>query len=193
MVMIDTDSLLPDFTYWFTSLVVEWNLAERTAQGILCDVLGGSKASYAVSCEVMNVQLTNALRASGCDLKPETRDAVVRFCDVFERLREYRNFVVHGAQEMPDENSQRGLGVAVLGVQMAKGSLKIGSQAVNADDLRAVSENITQCREFAEAIRKHLVLGEPPPSLETLHVPKRLSKNIRSHPLLSLQPQSSPR
>ena len=94
---------LAKFVHWFASIAAEWNHCERTAQYILAELLGATATAHAVCCELKNVQLTNALNVAAELSEPDVKVAIKRFCESFERMRVYRNFVIHGIQELPTE------------------------------------------------------------------------------------------
>lgn len=181
-----------EFSYWFTKLVTDWNMAERGARAVLAHFLGDTPQAHAICFELKNVQLTNGLMAaSKVAASEELNLSIQGYCASMERMREYRNFVVHGMQEMPDHTSQRGEGVSVLAIEQAKGSMKVGSQAVGMEDIEAVAFCVDGLRIFAELLLAHMKQGAPLPSPDTLPSLKRLDKNLRSHPLFSPPPQPS--
>ncbi|WP_338467058.1 hypothetical protein RXV95_00430 [Novosphingobium sp. ZN18A2] len=186
------DETIANFQRWFTEIAVNWNNCERAGQKLLATILGNSPVAHAMCCEMGNVQLVNALNIAA-DLESEgTAKAIRRFCESFERLRAYRNFVIHGLIEIPRKDHHMGHGVTTLFTESGKGSFKIGTQNVLDGDLRAVAEWLGAFTLLAEGTALAIQNDEPSPSLDKFPLPARMAKNSRNHPLLERPPQSSP-
>lgn len=190
--MSDIPEPIDDFAEAFTLYVASWNLLEMSAQTVLVALLGRTGAALAVSVEMKNTSLTHAIKAAAKldDRSAECVAAVERFVDVFERLREHRNFTVHSFVCVVDGSGKSSAGFRML-IQ-AKGTLKHADMPVEAEALWDFIDHHDRASDFALELDSAIRGEKPFPSLDTLPLPERLEKTLHNLEPYFPRPEASP-
>lgn len=161
--------------------ILSWNTAEGALRSLLSTVCGASNATRILTAELGSRGLTDGLNAIAVTLPIEQRRAVEHVVAVYDRLREYRNYYVHGITAMGQ------IGDDIVGMtfmQSAKGKLGYATDFVEAATLVDIEE---RARALAAAIsdtedaiypRPGSFADPPLPSPETLPLPDRLKKTL---------------
>jgi hypothetical protein len=85
-------------------LVITWNGIERELSDLLEILAGLNDEVRAITAHMGSVSICNALQTIANEFLPDDgRDHVLHAVAVFETLREYRNYYVHGIIGLPPE------------------------------------------------------------------------------------------
>lgn len=151
-------------------IVVKWNDAENFMRAILIELCGSNPKTWILTAELGNVGLENALRTASADVAPvHLREHIDHATEWFSRLREKRNYYVHGIRRITGDNDNMPFGV--IQQVSAKSALVFHDELLSIDALRDLSERINKFLIFVLAINIHLheMLAQelshaPPPS-----------------------------
>jgi hypothetical protein len=174
-------------------VVIRWNSIENVLALIISHFAPTHEAAV-LTAHMGSTSLCDALRTFAIDRTTEPkRGVIVHFIDFFERMREYRNFYVHGAAYAKD-------GHIVLSTSSARNGYYLHEAPVDTEDFKALNDTLLQLFLFGAQIAMHLAHERNPPPHpmprvalpDKLPLPDRLQKP-RQSPRSSLrQHQPSP-
>lgn len=103
-------------------LIVSWNRAENMLSMVLTAICGGgSPLVWILTSDLGAVSLENALKSATADLAAEElKDSIYHMVEWFSRLREFRNYYIHGVQRVI--KGETGL-IGLIGQRSAKSVL----------------------------------------------------------------------
>jgi hypothetical protein len=172
-----------DFLAAFGEIVMEWNQTEARARRFLFDMIGDLGASsYILLAHLGNVGLTDAISAYKEMLSPDLSEHIDHYCAYFDRLREYRNYYVHGLMVISKEWSG-GSHYGEVEQITAKGRFARTDDKLTIQDLNKFKHWMIELSTYGTVVRaefnprtrpKHLIPLTPqrkPP------LPDRLTKN----------------
>lgn len=154
---------------WF---VIFWNHAESCAQQIAQLLLGENPLSWAITAEIGNRSLVQALQVASYDLDQSDPDGIGQhlrhFADGYEKLLGYRNFYVHsifGARTAPSMKEHY---EAILFANDGKGRARFFNQTLTEPALEKASRHISTLIGYGTAIQRELgATGDGLDNLET--------------------------
>ncbi|MDH4992055.1 hypothetical protein QEZ48_14640 [Aquamicrobium lusatiense] len=122
--------------------ITAWNNLESLARSALRWLYGHPTAIDALTAELTAEGLANALSAAAQLIAPDgIREDVLFLAYEMDRLRPYRNDIVHGAHSPGWSGDQSGIRVSK---KTAKGHIKVYDTVVSAYELYLVKEAIIQ-------------------------------------------------
>jgi hypothetical protein len=162
-------------------MIVSWNLAEDCLRGLLAALCSGRTRrdflrSQIVTLELGTTGLVHALQAFAQDVfrDADASKAVLQAVTYFERLREYRNYYVHGITATVSMPSKGPCGVIATG--NAKGRITRNRETISVGQMQ-VSERADELTTFILGIVNYLFPGKGERSLpEMPPLPDRLSR-----------------
>ena len=166
--------------------VIAWNQAEFALQMLLVNMGDKSLAAKVMAAELGSVGMANALKSVARSYDEKIDAAVDHLCKYVARVREYRNYYVHGIAMV---DMRDGAAFASITSASAKGKLVIDIDNVSASDLNEAIDRTKPITEAALAIVDTISLGEggrvhpPLPSPQTLPLPDAPKKNRVIPPL----------
>lgn len=143
-----------NLTMRFMNAVMFWNHAESTLRQIVQHILGQSLMSLAVAAEMGNMHLQRAARTAAHE--PEmahVAEHLNHFCDGFDRLREYRNFYVHGVYATTVHEGFTAFQMLTID---GKNQVRMFNPIVTAIDLTAYVEAVQRLIGYGAAILKEM-------------------------------------
>lgn len=147
---LDEIRVVGQFSIEFTWFIAFWNQAEATSRRILQLMLGESETAMALSVEMQNRSLANAIRAGAKDPRfVHIRGELEHLIDGYEILLEHRNYHVHSLLGM-DGNGGLHLSVS------AKGRLKMDKAVSTVADMTKLKNHSSDWIGFASAIELEL-------------------------------------
>ena len=137
------------------SLVVCWNHLEASLQSMVYALGGAGSRTDIITAHMGNVALCDALRVLSAEfgddmLKPH----LVHFIELFDRVRTYRNYYVHGVRHLGLD--QQGAVVGMSQSISAKTRLILHQETVTEENLKACNLQIEKGRRYADAIISNL-------------------------------------
>lgn len=167
----------------FTNAVIVWNCVEQEARRLLVGPQQRNIAALVASAHLGNVALTDALRAFAETLEDEVEAShVAHACEMFERIRAYRNYYVHGLTFLGLQGPEL-LPTAVVRGMEAKGRLALVEADVSVDDIRALWRMCCNAYSYFHALNlRKLKLadethdGEPDPWPKKPPLPTKLQR-----------------
>jgi hypothetical protein len=187
-------------------IVVKWNDAENFMNAILVELCGSNPKTWILTAELGNVGLENALRTAAADIAPiHLREHLDHAIEWFSRLRETRNYYVHGIRRITTDKGGTPLGI--IQQVSAKSALVFHNEDLPLDRLRTLSGRINELTIFLLAINVYLhqmiaqehFHGPPPSPLPRMPpLPDRLVKPRRylqgdKHPREKSQSRPKPK
>ncbi|TXC73840.1 hypothetical protein FSZ31_03695 [Sphingorhabdus soli] len=143
-----------DLAEQFMSAIIFWNQAEASLKQIVQLLLGQSYVSLAVSAEMGNRSLTQAIEAgSRLDELKEIAPHLQHLCKGFVLLLGYRNFYIHGIYATEIHNGER---VARILSVDGKGKARIFNPTFESKDLRVFITHLHSLIGYSAAIQKAL-------------------------------------
>ena len=128
-------------------LVVKWNQFETLTQTVLEALIGGGEKTYILTAHMGNVSLCDAIRTMGNEFAPdEAKTHLTHLLDLFERLREYRNYYVHGISDLTEASD--GLPIGVAQSLSAKARLVLHQGRVDEADLDAMVKRLREANQY---------------------------------------------
>jgi hypothetical protein len=163
-------------------LAMGWNNVETAARIILQRLGGRGNGMTACTAMLGNVPLINALRATA-SLEDRLVAEIDRFAECMDRLREYRNYYVHGIHATLVGDGEA---YAMLqGVETNKGKYRIIEERVTRKHLIYAIRHLMKLQAYGTALADHAnddfgTLargGKPLPALPNMpEVPERLQR-----------------
>jgi hypothetical protein len=179
-----------DFCVAFADLLITWNAAERAATKMLNHLCGNSPQTYILTSELGALGLQNALSSMAFGIVDAPFvDALKHGVDYFDRVREYRNYYVHGIHAVGSVNTEEAFGM--IEMLSAKKQFAIDEERVPIERLAEVKMMAGNLFAVWTNIYVHFVTnpaGDKPgwvplgEFLEAHPLPARLQKP-RQHPL----------
>jgi hypothetical protein len=186
-------------------VVVEWNRAEEILKMILVALCGANPKTWILTAELGNVGLENAVKSATADLAPdEFKDHIDHTVKWFSRLREFRNYYIHGVQRVTMGDGEN---IGLIGQVSAKTALTWHQEALSLNRLQELLAKIREFIAFASTVELHLdvtikkesrVLLQLPPLPQMPPLPDILVKPHRylqgdEHPRAKPQNQKKPK
>jgi hypothetical protein len=136
------------------ALVISWNRAESILKVLLIALCGASPKTWILTAELGNVGLENALKSASADLAPEElKDHIDHAIEWFSRLREFRNYYVHGIGRIGIVNDEM---VAFLGQISAKTALAWHEEYLTVSRITMLDGQVADFISFASGIELRL-------------------------------------
>jgi hypothetical protein len=189
----------------FGEAVTTWNFLEGKVRNVLTRLISrpeealllqldqGAGVRSAINrariltANLPNATLTDTIRIFAKASRAELGDHLVHLTKVFDRLREHRNFYVHGIQGPgstinQDKTVQT---VAFATMVSARGSLSVSSLQFGLEDLRVFRESMVELARYIDSIIYAIINPDPEwfdptcvplESLQKPPVPDRLLK-----------------
>jgi|SRR6185437_2030581 len=173
-----------DFLGALGALVVQWNHAEALLNALLSYLSGGGARIEILAAHMNTVAVCQALRTLANDKLTDDDVAphVIHYADCFERLREYRNYYVHGIKAV---GISEGEAVGIAETVTARQRWTLHQLVLSIDDLRQTILLLTDLVRYGSNIMAHLMwthnkslpISEENRSLsEKLPLPDKLQK-----------------
>jgi hypothetical protein len=151
---VGTKEDLSSFHAAIGALVISWNRAESILKVLLIALCGANPKTWILTAELGNVGLENALKSASADLAPEElKDHIDHAVEWFSRLREFRNYYVHGINRIGIVNDEM---VAFLGQVSAKTALSWHEEYLPVDRIIELDRQFADFISFASGIELHL-------------------------------------
>jgi hypothetical protein len=181
-------------------VVIEWNQTEGRARRMLSKLIQPpSDANYILLAHMGNTTLTDAIKAYSELQSAEMKDLLAHYCNYFDRLREYRNFYVHGimrATQRIDHETRTGTPIGEISQVTARGRLSVSTAEATLDDLGRMLGWMLQLSPFDTSLfwditqtRPQYALPRRAPSKPPL--PDKLQKT-HQFPIAEAQQQQAP-
>jgi len=177
----------------FGELIITWNQAEGVLRNLLMSVCGRSPATYILTAELGSRGLTDGLNAIAVTQNENVKEAILAVVILYDRLREYRNYYVHGLTAIGVRN---GVGFGSANMASAKGKLGFSTDEVPVEQLDDLTKRLRLLTTASIAIldtidpQEGSMVPQALPTRATLPIPDRLRKNLR-YPLNDPQPPQS--
>lgn len=123
-------------------LLFAWNRMEAATRFLL-EIFAGVRSfeGQILTADLGNVKVREALLAITEIASPEMRDHVRHYLAGFDRLRAWRNYLVHGPMAVAQEGER--VGAFVREIQVRNGRLSEHQTLVDADAVERVTNSIT--------------------------------------------------
>jgi hypothetical protein len=141
------------FTHEFTFSVIAWNHLEFTSKSLLSALLGNSPASWLVTSEMQNVSLANGIASCAIalgDIKLEAK--IKHFIAGIEKLRNSRNFWMHGLVGVVPESEQSATCAGSISQIQAKGNVRHNEIKLTVKILGEFIESARLFRQYGQSI-----------------------------------------
>jgi hypothetical protein len=189
-------------------LIYEWNNLEHVTRNLILRLVGRTAAAQILTANLGSVPLCEALRTIGNELtKQPVQDRIINAVQYIERLREYRNFYIHGfmfiafqfenEQDMLNANFGAAKPIGVLDSFSAKSRYSRSELDFAIEDVQTVVSWCKSGRRYVGNIMgfvrdsKVPPPARPPQSLpEMLPLPDKLKK-LHRYPLDEARPLRS--
>lgn len=175
-----------DFLGVLGILVVEWNHAESLLNTLLSFLSGGGTRVAILTAHMNTVAVCQALRTLANEKLADDDVAphVLHYTDYFDRLREYRNYYIHGIKAV---GFSEGEAVGIAETVTARERWTLHQLTLSVHDLRQSVELIIDLVRYGSKIMSHLMwthnnslpipeqhrsLSEKPPLPEKLQKPR---------------------
>lgn len=175
-------------------LVVEWNRLESCAQLMVYALAGADERIDILTAHMGTVSLSDALRTLAAECgPPKAKPHIDHFLALFERIRDYRNYYVHGLRLLVSDKDGRP--VAMSQSQSAKARLVIHEGTITDSELQTCIDHIEATLQYAGHIFTLLwgadkVVGaklgasflQKPPLPDKLQKPRRFRQDGKPQP-----------
>jgi hypothetical protein len=147
-----------EFLLAFAGMVCSWNSAEQRLRKFLESFCGGGLQTMnnpypgpsILVFELGSVGLANGLRTFANEsLKGPQAEAVIHAVNFYERLREHRNYYVHGILFVVDLEGRVG---GLIDYRTAKGSVSWFNDLVSIEKIRQTAEWCVQLTNFVNSL-----------------------------------------
>ena len=168
-------------------IVFSWNESERIVRQITYNMAGGGEGPAILAVHMGTSSLLDAARTyANRHYSDERKEHLLHAIKLFERLREYRNYIVHSFNQVLCV----GNGIpAAIGMQQyrAKGSYVIEESQYNLSQIRAIAKVFSGANKYFTHLHNHIVpyalknrpLEQLLPLPEKFPLPDRLPKSRR--------------
>jgi hypothetical protein len=153
------------FAHRYASLIAFWNHAEGCGRQIAQLLLGESAMSFALTAEVGNRTLMQAIQVASHE-KDGIGEHLRHFTIGFETMLSYRNFYVHSLYAIEHNGLVPGDYEGILFSQDGKGRAKYFNRRLTIKELEAAISGVHKLNAYGSAIQKEL--GETGDGLEDL-------------------------
>lgn len=164
-------------------MLVKWNQAESMLNNMVCTLFGLGNHGDILVAHMGNVALKDAMATLSFEFSDDVmREHIAHFLDLFDRVREWRNYYVHGIVHACVVDGEA---AGFIQMYQARGKLALTQQAVTACQIRKVAEWCEALRQYGgwinlEPIRREggeFLKDEPPlASRDKPPLPDRLTK-----------------
>jgi hypothetical protein len=188
------DEARKEYTAAFGEMVVAWNVAENMLRLLLYTLCGKTTAVRILTAELSAMGIVQGLNSISDTLYGPVKDAVLTVCARYDRMREYRNYYVHGIAAV---SYSEGIAEGTAYMVSAKNELRVAIDRVPADQLNNLNDHLVRLQQSTIAILDTIDPQEgsaafpPLPSLERSPLPDRLTKTLR-YPLRGQPAPGSP-
>jgi hypothetical protein len=165
-------------------VVVKWNRAENSLRQIAVGACKPSPEIWILTAELGGVSLESALKSLARDVLPSSLAAhVIDVVEWFSRLREYRNYYVHGIYEVRANESGEKIGF--ISQTTAKNGIVLHVETISEREILTLSQKIDEFIGYASDVEFHVSAhpltefsgGTPfPPLPQKPQLPDRLQK-----------------
>ena len=166
-------------------MAIKWNQAEDILRDILVNLCGGEGLEiWILTAELGAVSLENALKSASNDIaKDKLKPYIDHAVEWFSRLREYRNYYVHGIKSVTFSGDLSPIGV--IGQTAAKTRIVIHRENVTLEAIIIFLNRISDFMKFCSDLEFHvaatslkvIALSKPLPPLPQMPLlPDRLQK-----------------
>ncbi|MGV0878038.1 hypothetical protein V6767_12910 [Martelella sp. FLE1502] len=168
------------------NVVVDWNALEASMELLVYTLSGGGKHIDVLTAHMNNTMLLDAFRTLANDFAPEEyRDDLEFIATMFDRLRSYRNYYVHGIKAVTRKGGRSGPPIGVSQSVSARSRLKLHQAVIEIHELEEISRHLNEAKRYVDLTFGHLSgiaarPGSKLPSrpLERPQLPDRLQKPI---------------
>ncbi|NKM59274.1 hypothetical protein GFL21_33195 [Rhizobium anhuiense] len=180
-------------------ILLDWNVLEATIELITYRLAGGGNHIDVLTAHLGNVAMTDALKTLANEFGPEDlRDDILHTADLFDRLREYRNYYVHGIRLLAHKGDTSGPIVGLSQSTTAKSRLRLHQAMIGIEDLQKLDADLVTAKRFADWIVGKLWgveelpgVAQPSQPPEKPPLPDRLKKPVLFLLDVSRSPQAS--
>ncbi len=193
-----------DYLTSLGNLILRYNNAEERSRSLLVDLttarpktVRGIMLAKITTVELGAVGITHALQCYAKDVvESKFREPILHAADYMDRIREYRNFYVHGIGTIINTDSgPKGF----LHTDSAKGSLKEHKTVISKEDIDGIAKHCDVAARYLNYLGVYLAYltgdwepGWPKPKLPSKPpLPDRLKKPVRHWTEYFPQRQSS--
>ena len=163
---------------------VAWNQAENSLRQMLIALCGASPEIWILTAELSAIPLERALQSGATDIASARLKPFIEHCiEWFDRLREYRNYYIHGINDVSLHYSGKFVGDASQ--TTAKRRLVIHQEFIFEERLLHFRQQAAELLAFSSDVLFHVAAhpmtafsdGKPfPPLPEMPPLPDRLQK-----------------
>jgi len=178
-------------------MVLAWNGAEMTLTFILntlCRELSGPPSADSMfipgilTAHMGNVALANALRTISAEFaEPVLQEHLNHFIEITDRIREYRNYYVHGISDLSVSETDGVVGH--LQSDQARGRIVRNLEFVTIPKLRKTTENCLVAKQYGTRILNHIFTRKEHISLNPVPLPPLTSQDKPPLPDRLLKPR----
>lgn len=148
-------STVAGFSYRFVSLLAFWNHTESVAKQIAQLLLGESAMSLAITAEVGNRTLMEAIEVASHEMG-DLGNHLRHFSKGYSTMLGYRNFYVHAYYGTMPSPANPEVVAGILFSQDGKGRVRYFNQPLTEDDLDLANAGIHSLISYGAAIQKEL-------------------------------------
>jgi hypothetical protein len=178
-------------------LIVKWNACENLLRTLLIYAAGNTDRSNILTAHMGTTEVCDALKTMANEFAPpEINEHIPYLITFFERIREYRNYYVHGISGfMTKQDDQTIKGYTQQ--RVARTRLTVYADFIGEDDLKAVLGYLDGFTKYINPILVPLLWpkGAPPEvkvvPISSLEKP-RLPDKLQKRPLFPLDEQRQP-
>jgi hypothetical protein len=162
MPMIGTDPEHNKVPNKLGQIAMQWNHIESLMRFALSSFVGGDKAEI-ITAHLNSTTFINIFTTLSNEFAPENlRPIIGHYVKFFERMREYRNYYIHGISYVDEQDGEA---VGFLQTHTARGRLVLHQQAITLAELDACIADLDMMRTFFNRILDELVWGGSKKSL----------------------------
>lgn len=168
-------------------IIFNWNNIERLMRQILFNLSDGREKTNILTAHMGTTIQMHALRTiANTYFQDPQKDTLLHAIKLFERLREYRNYLIHSFN-MIKINQEYGAVFASMQSYMAKGNFQIKELDLDEKEIAQISKLIRCASHYFTLLHNHIVPfnhGEVPkerlkPIPEKFPLPDKLPTTLR--------------
>ncbi|MBM7043584.1 hypothetical protein [Rhizobium lusitanum] len=170
-----------EFLALFGLVVMDWNVLEAAIELITYRLAGGGGHIEVLTGHLGALGMNEAMKTLSTEFGPaDLRNDIAHLAEMFDRLREYRNYYVHGIRLL-GAGGDSGPVIGLSQSTTSKSRLKLHQAIVTKDELMVLSGQLDECKRFADWLTVKLYGIEGPempilPRPDTPALPVRLKK-----------------
>jgi len=127
-------------------MLIKWNQAENMLSNLICHLYGLGNHGNILVAHMGNVALKDALTTLSFEFSDDVfRDHITHYLAYFDRVREWRNYYVHGILIEAEVAGERG---GYIQQMQARGKLAVTQQFVSVADVNRVTEMCETLRAY---------------------------------------------